>query len=700
MSEMPFDPAPSNTTGPIGQGRQPVSGTYAGQSDSNRLELRVDLREDPRGPYQPLDLVSGDFFLDVGGGEWDYHRSFIIEHPRVEWGAGQVVISGTMVYCRCVDADSANPDDSAGHMLEATIPLSTTREPPAPATVDITRWGAYRTAFVCEKTSAFLRTIDLEIDRISGTELPRRFRTHTVTERPPDLPPLDLDITRAYQRAGIDMRIISDREVFAPAEAGADLLWDEDELHNAMESHSSLWRDKPQWKLYLLIASHYRLYPHRVVTGLMYDSSYRDPSDPFPRQGAAAFHTSMTASWGDRAQAEFDRDYLRTCVHELGHALNLLHPFDRDRPESPSWMNYPWRYPYGYNLPPGWNGTQDYWRDCRFEFDAQELRHLRHHGLLEVIPGGAPFGAQGYDISAPMAQSPQRQEAAPVALYVRTRPERYLFHFAEPVTVELKLKNQAATPMVVPDMLSPEFGLLQLFIRNPKGQARPYRPLFRLSGEPRTVQLSPGDKLFKSVFIAYGSPGFYFEEPGEYQIWAVYGAGGLRLRSNLLRIRVAYPRTLEDEEMALWTFGRDQGHVLYMRGAEHLQAGNDQLREVAERFPQTNLTRYIHFCFGNAQAREFKDVVARQVRPPRPDEAVQELEKARAFSSEQGKTSALDNLTHGRAVNLLSDLYLQIDQPEKARSVLIQAARYFTRLDVKPDVIDQMRKQASAIGAS
>jgi hypothetical protein len=147
----------------------------------------------------------------------------------------------------------------------------------------------------------------------------------------------------------------------------------------------------------------------------------------------------------------------------------------------------------------------------------------------------------------------------------------------------------------------------------------------------------------------------------------------------------------------LWTFGRDQGHVLYMRGAEHLRSGNDQLREVTERFPRTNLARYIHYCFGNSRARAFKDVVQGTVRKPQPEAAIHELEKARAFSPQWEGHSSLDNITHGRAVDLLSDLYRQTDQPQRARSVLTQTARYFSRMRVKQGVIDEMRTRAEAI---
>jgi hypothetical protein len=360
-------------------------------------------------------------------------------------------------------------------------------------------------------------------------------------------------------------------------------------------------------------------------------------------------------------------------------------------------MNYPWRYPYGYNLPPGWDGSRDFWRSFRFDFDAEELRHLRHHARMEVIPGGTGFGALGHDVPGPLAAARSSQDDACLALQVRTRPERYLFHFAEPVTVEIKLKNQSKAATTVPNMLNPEFGLVELQIRDPKGQVRAYRPLFRLCGEPRMAELPPHGKLYESVMLAYGGDGFYFMEPGEYQICATYGAGGLRLRSNTLRIRVAYPRTADDEEMALWAFGRDQGHVLYMRGGDHLRKGQDQLREVTERFSDTNLSRYVQFCLGLGQARSFKDVVHGFTREPRIEEAIDRLEKARAFSPRWEGHSSLDNISHGRAANTLSDLYAQMGQPERARSVLAQTAQYFTHMRVKPEVIHDFRVRAAAI---
>jgi len=249
-------------------------------------------------------------------------------------------------------------------------------------------------------------------------------------------------------------------------------------------------------------------------------------------------------------------------------------------------------------------------------------------------------------------------------------------------------------------MLNPEFGLLELYIRDPKGRVRPYRPLFKLCGEAQHKELPPGEKLYESVFLAYGAGGFYFEEPGEYQIWAVYGAGGLRLRSNALRLRVAFPQKPEEEEMALLTFEQDQGHVLYMRGAAHLNQANDQLREVAAKFPQTGLSHYIHFCFGYSQARGFKDLVTGQVQPPKLEEAEaakQLTEASKLVVMERKQQSLLDNITHGQAVDLLKDIYTRMEAPEQAVEVLEKTVRYFKRMEVKKEVIADLQDTAKAI---
>jgi hypothetical protein len=64
-------------------------------------------------------------------------------------------------------------------------------------------------------------------------------------------------------------------------------------------------------------------------------------------------------------------------VHELGHCLNLKHPWEQIGNAgyaTLSWMNYPWRY----SLSEQEYGTDDFWIRFNFQFSDFELLKLRH----------------------------------------------------------------------------------------------------------------------------------------------------------------------------------------------------------------------------------------------------------------------------------------------------------------------------------
>jgi hypothetical protein len=67
-------------------------------------------------------------------------------------------------------------------------------------------------------------------------------------------------------------------------------------------------------------------------------------------------------------------------IHELGHCLNLRHPWENTRTVSLngystlSWMNYPWRY---YSSDKS-SSSDDFWESFCFQFTDLELMHLRH----------------------------------------------------------------------------------------------------------------------------------------------------------------------------------------------------------------------------------------------------------------------------------------------------------------------------------
>ena len=103
-------------------------------------------------------------------------------------------------------------------------------------------------------------------------------------------------------------------------------------------------------------------------------------------------------------EAEALRQFLYTYVHEIGHAFNLLHSWQKGFANPPadgdeddlSWMNYPSRY----DGLPG-NNPGAFWNAFPLQFEDPELLHLRHGDRPTVIFGGEPFG-QGAALGVPV----------------------------------------------------------------------------------------------------------------------------------------------------------------------------------------------------------------------------------------------------------------------------------------------------------
>jgi hypothetical protein len=232
------------------------------------------------------------------------------------------------------------------------------------------------------------------------------------------------------------------------------------------------------------------------------------------------------------------RHVLYTWVHEAGHAFNFLHSWDKSRPDALSWMNYDWRYDQR-------NGNGSYWAGFRFRFDDEELLHMRHGDRAAVIMGGDPWSS-GSHMDAP----PAAYDDGAGALELTIRSKGY-FEFMEPVSVELRLRNlDPAQPKAIDARLAPEQGRVKLVVLKPDARVLGYHPMTCMLGESVERVLAPAgvgkageDRYSEEVFIAYGGDGFYFAEPGEYMIRAMYEEWSCPRLTDANRDGVAsYPR--------------------------------------------------------------------------------------------------------------------------------------------------------------
>ncbi len=556
-------------------------------------------------------------------------------------------------------------------------------------------------SFTAKKYSNFFRTVTLQIDTVEGTELPStKYDTYSVELRPSDLPQKILNIKTCYADAGVNLKYVRKHDIIPVSWAGDNAAWNDAELNNAMEQYMAGWANIPQWKLYLLAATIYEEIngePEKGVLGIMYDAQ-----NNYQRQGAAVFYSALADY---RSGTEFDREYLYTSVHELGHAFNLLHSFQKGygvvsninpRPDSLSWMNYAFLYPTGEQpttREQADENIREFWSNFRFGFDHDELVHIRHHYLMEVIMGGDVFGAKGHLDASPLDFSKLSYNGpCPVELIVRTAKD--IFDHGEPVYVELKLRNLCDEEISLPKYLHPSDGIARIFIRGPTGRINEYEPLMkrcvRFEGTTLAPRDDPKDSMYQSVFLDYGSAGFYFKEPGEYKIWAVYNETVL---SNMHKIRISSPKSKDDEEIGMLKHGREQGHLLYLLGSDsqYLARGNDKLLKVSEEYPDKALAGHVNMIEGMNLGWAFKDLVNLSVRPPKHEKALEFLEKA------ESRPELFDNITYHLMVDQIAESLAALGKNKEASSRLSDLADYFEKRSVRPWVVSNIEEKAKRI---
>jgi hypothetical protein len=423
-----------------------------------------------------------------------------------------------------------------------------------------------------------------------------------------------------------------------------------------------------------------------------------DASGANQRQGCAVFYNQIqgTAPYDQRAQ-------LRTYVHELGHAFNLLHSWQKNLASPPqplgdngglgdlSWMNYTWNY----QPSTGAGGDAAYWAAFPFQFTDNEVIHLRHGYHRNVVMGGNPFATGAAEIDPELFAEPVRDRSG-LSLEVRTKDA---YAYGEPVVVELKLDSTDTRGTETHGYLHPNDDFVTIAIRQPSGRTVLYRPLIRHCVDAdRRMLLKPGDAVYNSAFIGYGSGGAYFEQPGRYAIRAAYvAADGSRIVSPVAEVRVRPPVTAEDVEVGELLLGDQQGQLLALLGSDsaHLQAGNVAFDELLMNHGDHPLATFARLTKGVNAERAFKQITADKVaivREPEPSVSIAELSQVQQ-ASESG--AGVDNITLNFVMRTLARAEAKAGDPQRAEAILDDMPRVFQERGVKSQVVETVRRQAA-----
>jgi hypothetical protein len=570
-------PVPQPSAIPIPIPLRTVSGRYRGTLGSFQLELRVDIDR-----TRPMNRLSGDFF-QISGGTTTYFGSFVVSSVSIAVTPAQVIVKGLGSYTF-----------SAGFpVVQVTIPRRTILQPPAPATVQFfTTSGAPGATYTCAFESVYFRTVRIETDRVSDVATPV-FSSYNTGSLPSGGPARNLSVVSAYAEAGIEMIPTAGSDVINIIEA-SNAIWSNSELHASMQRHFTLWNDLPQWAVWAVVAQLHDL--GAGLYGIMFDQQGKQ------RQGCAVFHQGIGGTTADHLRLQ-----LYTYVHELGHCFNLLHSWQKsfatppvaNRPSALSWMNYPWNYPGG--------GAPTFWSNFPFQFDNEEIIHLRHAFRNNIIEGGSNF-AVGAALGREIMPDPIRDESG---LIFNISTHQRSFALGEPVVLQEMLGTTAANGRRVHTWLHPNCGLVKIVIRKPSGAVVAYEPLIDHLVGARESIIGRDDVIRDSAYIGYGKGGLYFDQPGHYRARAVYAAlDGSEVLSDIITLRVRYPVTAAEEELADLFMGEEQGTLLYLLGSDSdsLKRGNEAFDQVLAKHPKHALAYYARLVKGINAGRDFKTI--------------------------------------------------------------------------------------------
>jgi hypothetical protein len=570
-----------------------VSGRYRGRHDRVVVELRVDV-DGPR----PTRRVSADYWSAPTG---EPMGSMRVEQPTIRSTASHVVITGTGSFTW----------STPQRQIRITIARAAAGAPPPPATLaHLASDGRPGATYPCGFESPWFRTVRLEEAVQRGVT---KFDSYDTAALPSGGPPRTLSYVEAFAEAGIEMRVAGAPARVDTTAAGADAAWSDAELHAAMAERFRRWIGHPGWAVWLMHATRHDNLgldgPHDGgMQGIMFDQ--------LRRQGCAVFYDVMPGT----APADL-RAQLFTCVHEVAHGFNLRHAWERSpfrppipsRPATASWMNYPYLYP---------GGRPAFWSTFAFEFDDDELAHLRHALLDDVVMGATPFQSDAALMRGPDGGDPADADGG-LRLTLTMPPS---VAYGVPVTADLALSVTAREGRLVQTVLGPRSGTVDLAIGRVGETPHVFEPLLRHCRGGVTVLRTPSDPSVRDgALVHYGKDGFPFRMPGLYDVQARYAAAdGRHVLSQPVRVRVLAPRTPAEDAVGKLTFGDDQtGALLSLMGSDApaLRRGNSALQRIIGRFPTHPMAAIARLVLGTNAVRTFKTIADEgpvHVRPSQP----------------------------------------------------------------------------------
>ncbi|MFW5824618.1 MAG: hypothetical protein ACOCVV_06605 [Marinobacter sp.] len=451
--------------------------------------------------------------------------------------------------------------------------------------------------------SRYFDPVEIEVDRVENAgPVVTRYHTGAHPNRPRDLPEEELSLASVYEQAGFRVDRSPQSGTIPLLDAGSDGSWSDAELHNAMVTYWSRFAHRPQRALWVLYAGLHEM--GESLGGVMFD----DIGDHH-RQGTAIFTGSFIGNpppddpapraWRDRMQ-------FWTAIHEMGHAFNLAHSWQKgtatplgdpwvpldNQPEARSFMNYP------FNVA---GGEAAFFADFRFRFTEEELLFMRHAPRRFVQMGHADW-FENHGIEWPSGPD----EAGPWRLQLRPNREINNYAFLEPVVVELKLTNTGPAPQPVDQDIVAFANRVSFLVQRHSTTPKRWRGMAIRCYQTRETELAPGESLYGAHNVSCSPDGWLIDEPGFYKVRAALELEGRTLVSNTLGLYVAPPTQPVENRLATDYFTEDVARALAFRGVPALPGAMSVLRAVAARCPLNPASLHAAVAISSPELTDYK----------------------------------------------------------------------------------------------
>ena len=459
------------------------------------------------------------------------------------------------------------------------------------------------------KTSTFYRGCRIEVDAMVNRNFPASATIGSGAVA---------TFRSIYATAGWDVTVVTDA-INIPNDAS---------LTNA--ELAVLLSSQPQpatgegWRLWLFVGS-----ASGTLFGIMFDD------DLVPREGAAGFADARLSSDAVIAAAARNQPlnnvpaaFLRTLVHEAGHAFNLFHPkHDVHQPAIGIEIMNQTGDVIGFA-----STANPYPNNAAFVFSDHDRTSLIHSPDPQVRPGWKNFGwghgslSAGLPAPVDVGGLSATDDANGLVLNLSMPQQAFV---GEYVTAEVELTNTGDGPRHVTSLLTLAEGDLVFLRTTPNGALDHVLDVALGCGPRPLVVLQPGQSITNRVQVFFTNQGVTFTMPGRHTVVAQLEADAMTtVYSEPVTIDIRTPGSDKEVTISAKTLTRGVGRALALGDFANDEAARAVLTDLAESHADTDTGAASALVMANSLARSFTDFRADRRRNAAPKEAARFLDLA------------------------------------------------------------------------